>query len=118
MREAFVAFDIYPDSDYTLCMTGKQLRAIRLRIGLTQAEFGERIRMAGNSVTRMENGRMIITPAMALLIGYVAREAGVESAHPKRSGGQAKAQRKVAGKPKRDSVRSHGPRTRKGSLPK
>jgi transcriptional regulator with XRE-family HTH domain len=65
-------------------MTGKQLRAIRKAMGLTQAAFGERIKMAGNSVTRMENGRMIITPAMALLISFVARESGVDAANPAR----------------------------------
>jgi transcriptional regulator with XRE-family HTH domain len=65
-------------------MTGKQLREIRSRMGLTQAQFGERIRMAGNSVARMERGGkdgMIITPPMALLISYVAREAGIDAPH-------------------------------------
>jgi hypothetical protein len=50
-------------------------------MGLTQAQMGERIGMTGNSVARMERGGkggMIITPPMALLISFVAREAGVE----------------------------------------
>jgi transcriptional regulator with XRE-family HTH domain len=59
-------------------MTSKQLKAIRAHMGLTQAAFAARIGMAGNSVARMERGEMIITPPMALLIGYVAREAGVD----------------------------------------
>jgi transcriptional regulator with XRE-family HTH domain len=74
-------------------MTGKQLRAIRKAMGLTQAAFGERIKMAGNSVTRMENGRMIITPAMALLISFVARESGVDAANPRRGGKPAQGKR-------------------------
>ena len=47
-------------------------------MGLTQAEMAERIGMTRNSVARMERGEMIVTPPMALLISFVAREAGVE----------------------------------------
>jgi transcriptional regulator with XRE-family HTH domain len=47
-------------------------------MGLTQAEFAARIRMAENSVARMERNEMIVTPPMELLISYIAREAGVE----------------------------------------
>jgi transcriptional regulator with XRE-family HTH domain len=59
-------------------MTREQLRTIRDRMGLTQAELAEKLKVARNSVARMESGRMIITPPMALLISFVAREAGVE----------------------------------------
>jgi transcriptional regulator with XRE-family HTH domain len=47
-------------------------------MGLTQAELAEKLKIARNSVARMESGRMIITPPMALLISFVAQEAGVE----------------------------------------
>jgi hypothetical protein len=47
-------------------------------MGLTQVELAERLRVASNSVARMERGEMIVTPPMALLISFVAREAGVE----------------------------------------
>ena len=87
-------------------------------MGLTQAEFADRLKMARNSVVRMERGQMIITPPMKLLITYVAREAGVESAHPQRGRGKDKTQRKVAGKSKGNPVRSHGPRSRKDLLPR
>jgi len=53
-------------------------------MGLTQAELAERLKIAGNSVARMERGEMIVTPPMALLISFVAREAGVDAAHPAR----------------------------------
>src|SRR5262245_47607109 len=70
-------------------MTRKELREIRGRMGLTQAELAERIRVARNSVARMENGRQAITPPMELLIQYVAREAGIDPAHQGRSRGAA-----------------------------
>jgi transcriptional regulator with XRE-family HTH domain len=62
----------------------KQLKTIRDAMGLTQAELAEKLKMARNSVARMESGRMIITPPMALLISFVAREAGVDTAYPAR----------------------------------
>jgi transcriptional regulator with XRE-family HTH domain len=65
-------------------MTRKQLKIIRERMELTQAELAEKLKMARNSVARMESGRMIITPPMALLISFVAREAGVDASHPPR----------------------------------
>jgi transcriptional regulator with XRE-family HTH domain len=58
-------------------MTGKQIRRIRDAMGLTQVDFGERIGLAGNSVARIERGVMIVTKTVAILVGYVAREAGV-----------------------------------------
>jgi transcriptional regulator with XRE-family HTH domain len=65
-------------------MTRTQLKIIRARMGLTQAELAEKLKMARNSVARMESGRMIITPPMALLISFVAREAGVDAVNPRR----------------------------------
>jgi transcriptional regulator with XRE-family HTH domain len=65
-------------------MTRTQLKIIRARMGLTQAELTEKLKMARNSVARMESGRMIITPPMALLISFVAGEAGVDAVNPRR----------------------------------
>ena len=65
-------------------MTPKELRAIRERMGLTQAEFAERLKITRNTVARMERSLQAITPPMALLIGYVAREAGVDATNPTR----------------------------------
>jgi len=66
-------------------MTRKELKTIRSRMGLTQAELAQKLRMARNSIVRMESGRMIITPPMALLISFVAREAAVERQHQRAS---------------------------------
>jgi hypothetical protein len=54
-----------------------------------------------------------------LVMDYLAKEPGVESvaSYQKGSRGVAKAQRKVAGKPKRNTVHPHRPRTRKDFLP-
>jgi len=68
-------------------MHGTELRRIRAALGLTQKELAERLRVSSNSVARMERHEMIITPPMALLISYVAREAGVEVAHGQASRG-------------------------------
>jgi transcriptional regulator with XRE-family HTH domain len=83
----------------------------------TQTELAEKLKIARNTVARMESGRQAITPSMALLISFVARESGVDATHPKRGRSEVKDQRKVARK-STDSVRSHGSRTRKGFLPK
>ena len=50
---------------------------------LTQAELAERLKVARNSVARMENGRQAITASMELLISFV-REAGVDAVNPPR----------------------------------
>jgi transcriptional regulator with XRE-family HTH domain len=59
-------------------MKAKQLRAIRDRMKLTQAELAARLKITPSSVARMEQGVMIVTPPMELLITYVAKEMGVE----------------------------------------
>lgn len=61
-------------------MTGKELKAVRSRLGLTQAELADRLRVARNTVNRMEFGGQAIMPSMELLISYVARDAGVDIA--------------------------------------
>ena len=76
-------------------MTGKQIRRVRHAMGLTQVEFAERVGLTGNSVARIERGAMIITKTVALLVAYVAREAGVESPHGQASGGKAPAKKRA-----------------------
>jgi transcriptional regulator with XRE-family HTH domain len=97
----------------------KELRAIRAAMGLTQEELADRLRVARNTVARMERAIQAITPSMALLITYVAREAGVDirSSHQKRSRGKASDLGEAARKPA-NPVRSHGSRSRKDLLPK
>jgi transcriptional regulator with XRE-family HTH domain len=90
-------------------MTGKQLRALRDHMGLTQIQFAERLKIAGNSVARMERGEMIITPPMELLISFVAREAGVDPSHGQTSRGSAASKKTNRGKA-RHSIRASGRR--------
>jgi len=94
-------------------VTPKELKAIRKAMGLTQAELAERLKIARNTVARMERELQAITPSMALLISFVAREAGVDASHPERGRGQVKDQRKDIGKAHRRPIRSH---RRKDSL--
>jgi DNA-binding XRE family transcriptional regulator len=77
-------------------VTAKELREIRIHMGLTQVELAERLRIARNSVVRMENGQMIVTPPMELLIGFVAREAGVETTAPDNKRSRRAAKNKTA----------------------
>jgi transcriptional regulator with XRE-family HTH domain len=76
-------------------MNKTELKAIRERMGLSQTEFAARLRMDQGSISRMESGQVIITPAMELLIGYVARDAGVEVAYSQRSRGAAPAKERA-----------------------
>lgn len=90
-------------------MTGKQLKTIREKMGLTQYEFADRVKMTRNSVARMERGEMIVTPPMALLISFVAREAGVDPSHGQTSRGAAPSKKANRGKA-RHSIRASGRR--------
>ena len=63
-------------------------------MGLTQAELAERLKIARNTVARMERSLQAITPSMALLISFVAREAGVDTVNTAR--GRQRAQGKRA----------------------
>jgi transcriptional regulator with XRE-family HTH domain len=70
-------------------MTGKQLKAIRERLGLSQEQFAARLKLSRVSVTRMEYGSQVIKPSMAYFVELVAKEAGVESPDAKRGRGDA-----------------------------
>jgi transcriptional regulator with XRE-family HTH domain len=55
-------------------MTGKELKAIRELLGLSQYEFADRLKISRVSVTRMENGNQVIKPSMAYFVELVAKE--------------------------------------------
>ena len=100
------SLDSIAAKSYTQCiMTGKRLREIRDRMGLTQAQVGERLKLTGNGVARMERGEVLITEPMALLISYVAREAGVDPTQGHASRRAAPDKKTHRGKA-RDSVRA------------
>lgn len=49
-------------------MTGEEVRRIRKRLGLTQAEFAETVGVATNSVARWERGELGIRESAARLM--------------------------------------------------
>lgn len=55
-------------------MTGKEVRAIRLRLGLTQTELAEKVGVARNTVTRWELGLMGVRESAARLIQFLAKQ--------------------------------------------
>ena len=54
-------------------MTGDEVRRIRRRLGLTQAELSEHLGVAANSVARWERDEMSIRPTAAALLRLMAR---------------------------------------------
>jgi transcriptional regulator with XRE-family HTH domain len=72
---------------------------------LTQIELAERLKIAGNSVARMERDEMIVTPPMELLITFVAREAGVDPSH-RQTSRRAAANKKANRGKARHSIRA------------
>jgi len=75
-------------------------------MGLTQVQFGARVRLTGNTIARMERDEMSIPAPLELLIGYVAREAGVDPAHGETGSGATAAKERAHGGKTRDSVRT------------
>ena len=98
---------------YALCtVTGKQLKAIRREMKITQRALAERLKVTASSVARMEQGVMIVTPPMELLIQYVARDAGVDPANG-HTGGRAVTGKAAHGGKAADPIRKD--RRRQGS---
>lgn len=55
-------------------MTPAELRAIRARLGLTQAELAERIGVTDRSMRRYESGEHSISRPIAMLIETLSRQ--------------------------------------------
>jgi DNA-binding transcriptional regulator YiaG len=53
-------------------MTGKQLRKVRVRLGLTQKQLAAELGIHWNSLARWERDEVTITEPMARLIRMVA----------------------------------------------
>jgi transcriptional regulator with XRE-family HTH domain len=53
-------------------MDGKQLRRVRKRLGLTQAQFAAQIGIAPNSLARLERDERTITEPLARLVRMLA----------------------------------------------
>lgn len=62
--------------DYTIriVVTGRELRAIRQKLKLTQAALAQTIGVASNTVARWERGEMTISEPVARLIEKIAEE--------------------------------------------
>ena len=56
-------------------MIGEDLRALRKRLGLTQAEFAEKIGRKRNQVNAYEAGREKIPASIQILCGFMEKEA-------------------------------------------
>ena len=52
-------------------LSADEIRAIRTRFGLTQAELAGLLRLGGNTVSRWESGRNVQTGAMDILLRLV-----------------------------------------------
>ena len=65
-------------------MTGKELTAIRTRLGLTQGELGKRLGVALNTVWRWEAEQRHIPELAARLVRYIEKEVKAEQS-PKQS---------------------------------
>jgi DNA-binding transcriptional regulator YiaG len=53
-------------------MTGREVRLLRDRLGLTQADFAERVGVTRNSVARWERGEMAIRESAVRLMRLLA----------------------------------------------
>jgi transcriptional regulator with XRE-family HTH domain len=60
-------------------MTGKELRAIRKRMGLTQVEFAALVGVAPNSIARQERGEIGIREPLGRLVRLLANQKTSES---------------------------------------
>ena len=59
-------------------MTGNELRELRIRLGLTQAELGKRLGVARVTVARWELELRHIAEPIARLVQYLAKEMRAE----------------------------------------
>jgi DNA-binding transcriptional regulator YiaG len=59
-------------------MTGKQIRTIRIRLGLTQAELAEKLGVTRNTVTRWESESIGIKESAARLLQLLAKESAAK----------------------------------------
>ena len=91
------------------------MRSIRHSLGVSQRAFAPMVGLHWNTIARMERDVVSIPPTLELLIGYVARDAGLEVAYGQ-TGSRASSAKKRA---ERGKARHHGGkgRPRPGSTP-
>lgn len=54
--------------------TGKEIKALRDRLALTQAAFGVRLGVSGNYVWMMEADQKVPSPSLRLLLDCIDRD--------------------------------------------
>ena len=54
-------------------MSGKELKRLRVKMGITQVELGKRLGVAPNSVARWEQGTRIISIPMERFIRLISQ---------------------------------------------
>ena len=59
-------------------MTGEELKEVRMQLGLTQEELGERLGVRKNTVWRWENEQRRVPEPVVRLMQYLAKEVRVE----------------------------------------
>jgi transcriptional regulator with XRE-family HTH domain len=65
-------------------MTGDELRQVRLQLGLTQDELGQRLGVARVTVARWEIGLRRVPELAARLVQHVAKEVKAEQKERKK----------------------------------
>jgi DNA-binding transcriptional regulator YiaG len=55
-------------------MRGRKVRTIRMRLGISQRELGDRLGVAQNTVARWERGEVKVTEPIARLLRIVGGE--------------------------------------------
>lgn len=57
-------------------MTNVELRALREKLGLTQAELGERLGITASAVAHLESGKNTMSKPVAMLAASIRANAG------------------------------------------
>jgi transcriptional regulator with XRE-family HTH domain len=66
-------------------MIGKELKAMRTQLGLTQEELGERLGVRKNTIWRWENEQRGIPETVVRLLDYFAKEVRAEKGKRKKT---------------------------------
>lgn len=66
-------------------MLGEKLKEVRLRLGLTQEELGDRLGVRKNTVWRWEKEQRRVPETVARLVQYLAKEVRAEQKKKKQS---------------------------------
>jgi transcriptional regulator with XRE-family HTH domain len=98
-------------------MKGRELRAIRKRLGWSQAQLAEAVGVASNSIARQERGEIGIRESLSRLVRLIAEQrARNETAADTRSGRRNSSLEPTKDSKSRNSQGKGGKRTRKSPV--